>query len=103
MLANWFNHSNVKYRIIEKRHTKLAGGQADGLKCLTLELLHSIGIGSQLESVACRSDEQCCWKADETGHIRRFNTIPDVVPGMKKPREYMLGQGTRPAYGSSPF
>jgi phenol 2-monooxygenase (NADPH) len=93
MLANWFNHSTVKYRIIEKKPTRVAAGQADGLKCLTMEILHSIGIGAQIESAAWRIDEQCFWDPDESGLIRRSKTIPDVVPGLKKPREFTLGQG----------
>ncbi len=93
MLANWFNHSQVKFRILEKKTAVVTPGQADGLKCLTIEMLHSIGIGDQIKSLACRVDEEACWAPDENGRIRRSTVIPNIIPGLKEIREVTLNQG----------
>lgn len=93
MLANCFNHSQISYRVIEKRSTLTTAGQADGIKCLTMEMLNSVGVGDLLERVACRVDEQVVWNPDGAGNIKRDRIIPDVVAGTKTPREYTLSQG----------
>lgn len=85
MLANCFNHSQISYRIIEKRSTPLAAGQADGIKCVTMEMLSSLGVGDLLERTACRVDEQVFWNPDGAGNIKRHKVIPDIVPGTKTP------------------
>ena len=101
MLANCFNHSGVKYRIVEKKGAVITAGQADGLKCLTMQILDSIGIENPMSAGACRVDEVAFWDPNEAGRIRRTNIVPDIVPGMDKVREVSLNQGT-PILCSSP-
>lgn len=93
MLANWFNHTQVKFRILERKDTVTTSGHADGLKFLTIEMLHSIGIGDQIKSLSCRVDEEACWAPDENGYIKRSIVIPNVIPGLREIREVTLNQG----------
>lgn len=93
MLANWFNHTQVKFRILERKDTVTSAGHADGLKFLTIEMLHSIGIGDQIKSLSCRVDEEACWMPDENGCIKRSIVIANVIPGLRDIREITLNQG----------
>lgn len=93
MLANWFNHTQVKFRILERKNTVTSSGHADGLKFLTIEMLHSIGIGDQINSLSCRVDEEACWTPDENGCIKRSIVIANVIPGLREIREVTLNQG----------
>lgn len=93
MLANWFNHTQVKFRILERKDTVTTSGHADGLKFLTIEMLHSIGVGDQIKSLSCRVDEEACWTPDENGYIKRSIVIPNVIPGLREIREVTLNQG----------
>lgn len=103
MLANCFNHGQIRYRIIEKRSRLTAAGQADGIKCVTMEMFHSVGIGDLLERMACRVDEQVSWDPDGHGNIKRNKIIPDTVLGIKTPREFTLNQGQLSLYYSIPL
>lgn len=98
MLANWFNHTQVKFRILERKDTVTSAGHADGLKFLTIEMLHSIGIGDQIKSLSCRVDEEACWTSDENGCIERSIVIANIIPGLKEIREVTLNQGRILAY-----
>lgn len=93
MLASWFNHTQVKFRILERKDTVTGAGHADGLKFLTIEMLHSIGIGDQIKSLSCRVDEEACWTSDENGGINRSIVIANIIPGLKEIREVTLNQG----------
>lgn len=93
MLANWFNHTQVKFRILERKDTVTSAGHADGLKFLTIEMLHSIGIGDQIISLSCRVDEEACWNLDENGGLKRSIVIANIIPGLREIREVTLNQG----------
>ncbi|KAL8658845.1 MAG: hypothetical protein Q9226_000735 [Calogaya cf. arnoldii] len=83
----------INHRIIDKRSTPLAAGQANAIKCVTMEMLHSLGVGDILERTACRVDERVFWNPDGHGNIKRHKVIPGIVTGIKFPREFALNQG----------
>ena len=94
MLANCFNHSNVKYRIVEKKGAVVPAGQADSLKCLTMQIFDSLGITNLVDEGACQLDEVVFWDPNDGGDIYRSGIVPDKVPGLKAIREVSLNQGT---------
>lgn len=92
-LANCFNGSALKIRVFERRLNREKIGRADGLKCLTLEMLDAIGVHDLIMSEACRHEEICHWSSDASGQLRRVAIVPDAVPGLDTPREVTLAQG----------
>ena len=95
MLANCFNHSNVKYRIVEKKGAIVPAGQADSLKCLTMQIFDSLGISNLVDEGACQFDEVVFWDPKDGAEIYRSGIVPDKVPGLKAVREVSLNQGTK--------
>ncbi|CAD6565738.1 MAG: hypothetical protein ASARMPREDX12_006748 [Alectoria sarmentosa] len=93
MLANCFNQSTVKYRIVEKKNAIVLTGQADGLKCLIMQIFDSLGISNLVDAGACQVNEIAFWDPDESGVISRSSIMPDIVPGLKVIREVSLNQG----------
>ena len=93
MLANCFNHTSIKYRIVEKKGSIVPAGQADSLKYLTMQIFHSLGISSLEDEGACQIDEVVFWDPNESGQISRSSIVPDMVPGLKAVREVTLNQG----------
>ena len=93
MLANCFNHSHIKYRVVEKKGAIVSAGQADSLKCLTMQIFDSLGIHNLVDEGACRFDEVVFWDPDDNGGIYRSGIVPDKVPGLKAVREVSLNQG----------
>ena len=94
MLANCFNHSNIKYRMVEKKGAIVSAGQADSLKCLTMQIFESLGIYNLVDEGACQFDEVVFWDPNDSGYIQRSGIVPDKVPGLKAIREVSLNQGT---------
>lgn len=101
MLANCFNQSTIKYRIVEKKSAIVPTGQADGLKILTMQIFDSLGISNLVDAGACQVDEVAFWDPNESGEICRSSIVPDTVPGLKAVREVSLNQGTD--FSSPPF
>lgn len=94
MLANCFNHSDVKVRILEKKGAIVSAGQADSLKCLTMQIFDSLGVYNLVDEGACQFDEVVFWDPSDNGGIYRSGIVPDKVPGLKAVREVSLNQGT---------
>lgn len=96
MLANCFNHSNVTYRIVDKKPSLKTAGQADSLKIVTMQIFDSFGLPNLLTAGALRIDEVAFWNSDESTQIRRTDIIPDIVPGLNEVREVSLNQSVCP-------
>ena len=79
--------------MFERRLNRAKIGRADGLKCLTLEMLDAIGVRDLIMSEACKHEEICHWSSDASGQLRRLAVVPDAVPGLDAPREVTLAQG----------
>ena len=94
MLANCFNHSNIKYRVVEKKGAIVPAGQADSLKILTMQIFDSLGISNLVDEGACQFDEVVFWEPTDSGEIHRSGIVPDKVPNLKAVREVSLNQGT---------
>ena len=92
-LANCFNHSNIKYRIVEKKRTIVSAGQADSLKCLSLQIFDALGISNLVDQGACQFDEVVFWSPTSGGEIYRSGSVPNKVPGLETTREVSLNQG----------
>ena len=93
LLANCFNHSDIKYRMVEKKGAVVPAGQADSLKCLTMQIFDSLGISNLVDEGACQFDEVVFWDPTDGGDIYRSGIVPDKVPGLKAIREISLNQG----------
>ena len=91
-LANCFNHSNITYRIVDKKPGLITAGQADSLKIVSMQIFDSLGLPSVLTAGAIRVDEVAFWNSDESSQIRRSDVIPDIVPGLDEVREVSLNQ-----------
>ena len=83
----------IKYRIIDKRNTKIFNGQADGLQCRTLEIFDSLGFGHRAWRESNHMLEICLWNPDEQGVIRRSDRIPDTIPNISRFQQIVLHQG----------
>ncbi|KAJ6009156.1 hypothetical protein N7499_000890 [Penicillium canescens] len=93
MLANWLSRCDVKTRIVDKRGTKIFGGQADGLQCRTLEIFDSFDFADRAWRESNHMIEICLWNPDDQGRIRRSNRIPDTIPGISRFQQVVLHQG----------
>ncbi|KAK4692779.1 phenol 2-monooxygenase (NADPH), partial [Lecanoromycetidae sp. Uapishka_2] len=93
MLANCFNYSNIKYRMVEKKGAIVPAGQADSMKVLTMQMFDSMGISNLVDEGACQFDEVVFWDPIDGGEIYRSGIVPDKVPGLKAIREVSLNQG----------
>ena len=94
MLANYFNFSNIKYRIIEKKGAIISAGQADSLKYLTMQIFDSLRIYNLVNEGAYQFNKVVFWDPSDNGGIYRSGIIPDKVPRLKAVREVSLNQGT---------
>lgn len=63
--GTWLAKCGFHTRIIDKRGTKIFNGQADGLKCRTLEIFDSLGFGYRAWREANHMLEICLWNPDE--------------------------------------
>ncbi len=69
MAANWLAVQGLgaSVRIIDKRSDKIFTGQADGLQCRTLEILHSFGLGEDIWRQSNRMIEMRFWNPAPMG------------------------------------
>ena len=79
-------------RIIDKRNSKIFTGQADGLQCRTLEVLHSLGLAEDIWRQSNHMLEVCFWNPIE-GRLQRTGRIPDTIPGISRWQQVVLHQG----------
>lgn len=95
MAANWLAVQGLgpSVRIIDKRNDKVFNGQADGLQCRSLEILHSFGIGQDLWRQSNRMIEMRFWNPGPDGKLQRTGRTPDTIPGISRWQQCVLHQG----------
>jgi hypothetical protein len=69
-----------------------ASGQADGLQCRTLEVLHSFGMADDIRRGANHMIEICFWNPIN-GNLQRTGRIPDTIPDISRFQQVVLHQG----------
>ncbi|EPQ27980.1 uncharacterized protein PFL1_04307 [Pseudozyma flocculosa PF-1] len=93
MAANWAVSLGCRsVRVVDKRNTKIFTGQADGLQCRTLEVLHSFGMAQDIVRQSNHMLEVCFWNPVD-GTLRRTGRIPDTIPGISRWQQVVLHQG----------
>ncbi len=82
MAANWLAVQGLgpSVRIIDKRNDKIFNGQADGLQCRSLEILHSFGLGEDIWRQSNRMIEMRFWNPGPDGKLSRTGRKPDTIP-----------------------
>ncbi|KAK4163150.1 putative monooxygenase [Cladorrhinum sp. PSN259] len=86
--------SDLSFRIIDRRRTKIFTGQADGLQCRSLEIFDSLGFADRAWKEANHMIEICMWNPDpDTRIIRRSDRIPDTIVGLSRFQQIVLHQG----------
>ncbi|CDU22252.1 probable phenol 2-monooxygenase [Sporisorium scitamineum] len=95
MAANWLAVQGLgpSVRIIDKRNDKIFNGQADGLQCRTLEILHSFGLGEDIWRQSNRMIEMQFWNPGPDGRLQRTGSKPDTIPGISRWQQCVLHQG----------
>jgi phenol 2-monooxygenase len=95
MAANWLAVQGLgaSVRIIDKRSDKIFTGQADGLQCRTLEILHSFGLGEDIWRQSNRMIEMRFWNPGADGQLQRTGSVPDTIPGISRWQQCVLHQG----------
>ncbi|SPO30930.1 probable phenol 2-monooxygenase [Ustilago trichophora] len=95
MAANWLAVQGLgpSVRIIDKRNDKIFNGQADGLQCRTLEILHSFGLGEDIWRQSNRMIEMRFWNPGPDGVLQRTGRKPDTIPGVSRWQQCVLHQG----------
>ena len=95
MAANWLAVQGLgpSVRIIDKRNDKIFNGQADGLQCRTLEILHSFGLGEDIWRQSNRMIEMKFWNPGPDGQLQRTGSKPDTIPGISRWQQCVLHQG----------
>lgn len=95
MAANWLAVQGLgpSVRIIDKRNDKIFNGQADGLQCRTLEILHSFGLAEDIWRQSNRMIEMRFWNPGPDGRLKRTGSKPDTIPGVSRWQQCVLHQG----------
>lgn len=80
MAAAWASQYNIKTRIVDKNHTRISKGQADGLQARTLEILDSFGVAESIWKGGYHVIEIWIWVSDagrrETQELRFSSAWP---------------------------
>ncbi|CAE6442570.1 unnamed protein product [Rhizoctonia solani] len=95
MCAHGLAKAGVDVRIIDKRPSKVAAGQADGIQPRTIEVLQSYGLAERLLKEGNQMHMAAFYNpaADGSG-IERSDRLPDVTaPTARFPFEVTLHQG----------
>ncbi|CAE6506518.1 unnamed protein product [Rhizoctonia solani] len=95
MCAHGLAKAGVDVRIIDKRPSKVAAGQADGIQPRTIEVLQSYGLAERLLKEGNQMHMAAFYNpaADGSG-IERSDRLPDVTaPSARFPFEVTLHQG----------
>lgn len=94
MCANGLAKAGVNVRIIDKRPSTLAAGQADGIQPRTIEVLQSYGLADALISQAAQLHMAAFYNPAPNGGIECTGRAPDVTaPTARFPFELTLHQG----------
>ncbi|KIS67244.1 putative phenol 2-monooxygenase [Mycosarcoma maydis] len=95
MAANWLAVQGLgpSVRIIDKRNDKIFNGQADGLQCRSLEILHSFGLAEGIWRQSNRMIEMQFWNPGPDGQLQRTGRKPDTIPGISRWQQCVLHQG----------
>ena len=86
---------SAKVLVVEQKNERTQFGRADGLKFTTLEVFDQMGIKDAIMAEAYIPQEVCNWDflPGSPGGIVRTRMVPDIIPGLDKSREAVLGQG----------
>ncbi|KAL6792671.1 FAD binding domain-containing protein [Trichoderma sp. SZMC 28012] len=83
MCALWMARLGVNARVVEKRATPVAAGQADGIQSRTFEILDSFGL-DQIWRESTHVKEATFWDPDENGKIHRSSRVPNNMKGLSR-------------------
>ncbi|KAL2209384.1 hypothetical protein CC79DRAFT_1396290 [Sarocladium strictum] len=92
MLSTWLARLNIKTRIVDKRHSALNSGQADGLQSRTFEIFDSLGFGQRIWAEANHMLEIRFWNPDQNNQLYRSDKIVDTPPGLSRFQQATLHQ-----------
>lgn len=95
MAANWFTVQGLgpSVRVIDKRNDKIFTGQADGLQCRTLEVLHSFGLAEDIWRQSNRMMEMRFRNPGPDRRLQRTGKLPNTIPGISRWQQCVLHQG----------
>ncbi|CAE6434048.1 hypothetical protein RSOLAG1IB_07779 [Rhizoctonia solani AG-1 IB] len=95
MCAHGLAKAGVNVRIIDKRPSKVAAGQADGIQPRTIEVLQSYGLADRLLKEGNQMHMAAFYNPSPDGSgIERSDRLPDVTaPNARFPFEVTLHQG----------
>lgn len=92
--ATWLARHGIRCKVLERRDSPLALGQADGVQCRTVEIFESFGIADQLLREAYHVLEVAFW-ADQGAEgkvIKRIGRTADTQPGLSHQPHVILNQ-----------
>ena len=77
---------SIATRIVERKPGPLEFGQADGVACRTLEMLHAFGVAEPLVAEAYWVNETTFWRPDpgDRSRIVRTGRVQDVEDGLSE-------------------
>ncbi len=80
LAAQLAQFAGITIRVVERREGPLELGQADGVACRTLEMLHAFGLSERLMREAYWVNELTFWRPDpaDGGRIVRSGRAPDT-------------------------
>ncbi|KAF8806894.1 hypothetical protein BYT27DRAFT_7233651 [Phlegmacium glaucopus] len=94
MACNALAKNGVNVRIIDKRPTKVAKGQADGIQPRTIEVLQSYGLAQRLLEEGNQMHMAAFYNPGPDGGIELTDRVPDVTASSARyPFEVTLHQG----------
>jgi len=94
MAANAFAAAGVNVRAVDKRPSKVAAGQADGIQPRTIEVFQSYGLADRLLREGNQMHFAAFYNPAPGGGIARDGRAPDVTaPTARFPFEVTLHQG----------
>ncbi|EPS29458.1 hypothetical protein PDE_04407 [Penicillium oxalicum 114-2] len=93
MAAYWMARCGVNARIVDKRGTKVFTGQADGLRCRTLEIFDSMGFQHRVQHEGHVAVEANFWVPDGKGNLVRQGPHCSRKVNESPFRNMLLNQG----------
>ncbi|KLO06801.1 hypothetical protein SCHPADRAFT_678024 [Schizopora paradoxa] len=94
MASNAFAAAGVNVRVVDKRPSKVAAGQADGIQPRTIEVFQSYGLADRLIREGNQMHFAAFYNPAPGGGITRDGRAPDVTaPTARFPFEVTLHQG----------
>lgn len=85
---------DIKTCIVEQKPGRMLLGQADGIACRTMEMLHAFNLSERVLKEACWINETTFWKPDDKkpDNIGRSGWIQDVEDGLSEFPHVVLNQ-----------